>query len=130
MTSYYLHTTYRGFQLYKSKATELTEILTDEPEDFGDETWKPMVAFLQTHDGQCECLDFVNSAVYQTPPTDWIEKKGHQVVVCEIVLKSEIETDEIPSLGDFEWIDGRVATYKGKQLEVVDLEEISRLKWQ
>ena len=125
MTTYYLHATYRGFELHKSNGTTVEEIFDEgEIEEFGDDQWRPMEAFLDDDQGVMQSAQVFETTITHAPPKEWLEKEGHRVLILETSLTFEFEADETPQPEDFEWVDGPTAFYKGNQLEMVDGDDI------
>ena len=90
MTLYSLHVNLRGFELYKSDSENVDEILEHgELLESGYNTYKAQEAFLEDREGRDQCVEIFESEVYQTPPSDWTARKGHQVMVCETALSFE-----------------------------------------
>ena len=75
-----------------------------------------------------ECIEIFESEMYQTPPSDWTARKGHQVMVCEPALSFEFESDETPHPEDFVF-EGENFSYKGANLELVNGDDVYRMVW-
>ena len=119
MKNFYLLTSIRGFELYQGTSTEIDDYRDSEPVDFGDHTFQAQEAFLEDQIDGTQSGAVYERELYQSPPSEWLEKDGHKILVCETVLTFELKTEEDPNFENFVF-EGTTVSYKGKDLELVD----------
>ena len=123
MKNFLLSASFRGFELHKGTSTEIDDYRDSDPVDYSDHTWEAQEAFLEDENGLPYSATVYERELYQSPPSEWTEKDGHKIVVCETVLTFHLKTEDEPLPEDFVF-EGTNVSYKGKVLDLVNGDDI------